>query len=115
MGLGAEISAVGGSVLGGNAQIGNVDLVPTRADTHQDIVWLGILMNEALEMDVVEAAKELVDEHQDCLEGEFPPAKAEAVVQSGAEDITDHRSVFALFSVPVDLWDASSTGESFAL
>lgn len=60
-------------------------------------------MNEALGMDVVAAAKELVDEHQDCLEGEFPPAKAEAVVQSGAEEITrNHRSVFALFSVPVE-------------
>ena len=110
--LGSEIS-VFGAVLGGNAHIGNVDLVPTPADTHHDVVWLDVSMNEALGMEVLEAAKELVGEHQDCLEGESVPAKAEEVVQSGAEEIKDHRSVFVLCSVPLDSWDASPTGESF--
>lgn len=63
-------------------------------------------------MDVLEAANELVGEHQHCLERESAPAKAKEVLQTWAEEIKDHCSVFALFSVPVDSWNTSSTGES---
>ena len=63
-------------------------------------------------MDVLEAANELIGKHQHYLEGESALAKAEEVFQTWAEEIKDHRFVTALFSIPVDSWDASLAGES---
>lgn len=69
-------------------------------------------MNYTLGMHVLEAANELIGKHQHRLEGESALAKAEEVFQTWAEEIKDHHSVIALFSIPVDSRDASLAGES---
>lgn len=78
-------------------------MVPTPADTHQDIVRFDVSMNYLFRMDVPETVNELVGNHQYCLEREFAPAKVQGIFQTWAEEIKNCKNISILFAVPVDV------------
>ena len=50
------------TVLLGQTEINDIDLVTTLSDAHQEVVWLDITVDEGLCVDVLDAGDELVGE-----------------------------------------------------
>ena len=99
------------TVLLGQTEINNVDLVATLANAHQEVVWLDIAVDERLGVDVLNAGDELVGKKKNGLQGELAVAEVEEILQRWAEEIQDHGIVVTLGSEPTDKWDTDTTGE----
>lgn len=99
------------TVLLGQTEINNVDLVTTLANAHQKVVWLDITVDERLGVDVLDAADELIGEEQDSLQGELAVAEVEEILQGWTEKIQDHGIVVALGSEPANKWDTDTSSK----
>lgn len=100
-------------VLLGETEVDNVDLVTPLADAHEEVVRLDITVNEALGVDVLDAADQLVGQEEDGLEGEFAVAEVEEVLEGGAEEVEDHGVVVTLGTEPSDERNADAASEGF--
>lgn len=105
-----EVS-LGVSVLLGQTEIDNVDLVTSLANTHQEVVRLDISVDERLGMDVLDARDELIGQKQDSLQGELSVAEVEEILQAGAKEIEDHGIVITLSSEPSNKGNANTTSK----
>lgn len=104
---------LGVPVLLGQAEIDNVDLVATLANSHQEVVGLDITVDKGFGVDVLNAGDELIGQEQDRLQREFAVAEVEEILQAGAQEIKDHGIVIALSTEPADEGDADTAGQRF--
>jgi hypothetical protein len=105
-----EVS-LGVTVLLGETEIDNVDLVATLADAHEEVVRLDITVDEGLGMDVLNAGDQLVGKEKDGLQGELSVAEVEEVFQGRSEEVEDHSIVITLGTEPADKGDADTSSE----
>jgi len=105
-----EVS-LGVTVLLGQTEIDNVDLVSTLADTHEEVVRLDITVDEGLGVDVLDAGDELIGEEKDSLQGELSVAEVEEILQARSEKVENHSIVVTLSTEPADKWDADTTSK----
>jgi hypothetical protein len=105
-----EVS-LGVSVLLSKTEIDHVHLVSTLANAHEEVVGLDITVDERLGMDVLDSGDELIGKKQDRLEGEFPVAEVEKILQTGTEEIQDHGVVVTFRAEPSDEGDTDTAGE----
>ena len=68
-------------------------------------------MDEALGVDVLDAADELVGEQEDGLEGELAVAEVEEILEGGAEEVEDHGVVVTLGAEPSDERNADAASK----
>ena len=102
---------LGVPVLLGETEVDHVDLVAPLADAHEEVVGLDVTVDEALGVDVLDAADELVGEQEDGLEGEFAVAEVEEILEGGAEEVEDHGVVVTLGAEPSDERNADAASE----
>jgi hypothetical protein len=102
---------LGVPVLLGETKVNHVDLVAPLADAHEEVVGLDVTVDEALGVDVLDAADELVGEQEDGLEGEFAVAEVEEILKGGAEEVEDHGVVVTLGAEPSDERNADAASE----
>jgi hypothetical protein len=102
---------LGVPVLLGETEVDHVDLVASLADAHEEVVGLDVTVDEALGVDVLDAADQLVGQQQDGLEGEFAVAEVEEVLEGGSEQVENHGVVVALGAEPPDEGNADTAGE----
>jgi hypothetical protein len=99
------------TVLLGETEIDNVDLIATLANAHEEVVGLDITVDERLGMNVLDAGNQLIGEEKDGLEGELPVAEVEEIFQGGSEEVEDHRIVITLGTEPADEGDTDTTSQ----
>ena len=102
---------LGVPVLLGETKVDHVDLVASLADAHEEVVGLDITVDEALGVDVLDAADQLVGQQEDGLEGEFAVAEVEQVLEGGSEQVENHGVVVTLGAEPSDEGNADAAGE----
>jgi hypothetical protein len=102
---------LGVPVLLGETEVNHVDLVAPLADAHEEVVGLDVTVDEALGVDVLDAADELVGEQENGLEGEFAVAEVEEILEGGAEEVEDHGVVVTLGAEPSDERNADAASE----
>lgn len=105
-----EVS-LGVSVLLGQTEIDNVDLVATLANAHEEVVGLDISVNEGLGMDVLDSGDELVGKKENGLEGELSVAEVEEILQAGTEKVKNHGIIVTLGSEPANEGNADTTSQ----
>ncbi|KAG5455897.1 MAG: hypothetical protein BJ554DRAFT_4522 [Olpidium bornovanus] len=86
----------------GETEINDVDLVASLAQTHKEVVGFDIAVKEFFGMDVLNPGY---------LPRKLFPAEIEEVFQRRAEEVDDHRIVFALGAGPSDERYADATGQ----
>jgi hypothetical protein len=91
---------LGVTVLLGQTEIDNVDLVTTLSDAHEEVVRLDITVDEGLGVDVLDTRDELICEEQGSLQRELAVAEVEQVLQTRSEEIQNHGIVVTLGSEP---------------
>ncbi len=101
------------TVLLGQTEINNVDLVASLANAHQEVVRLDIAVDEGLGMDVLDAGDELVGKQENSLEGELAVAEVEQVFQAGAEQVEDHGIVVTFRTEPANEGNADTASKGF--
>ena len=99
------------TVLLGQAEVDDVDLIASLADAHEEVVGLDVAVDEGLGMDVLDAGDELVGEEEDGLEGELAVAEVEEVLEGWAEQVEHHGVVVTFRAEPSDERDADAAGE----
>jgi hypothetical protein len=99
------------TVLLGQTEINNVDLVATLSNAHEEVIRLDITVDEGLGVNVLDAGDELICEEEDSLQGEFAVAEVEEILQTGAEEIENHGIVIALGTEPANEGDTDTTSE----
>jgi len=92
-------------------EIDNVDLIATLSNSHQEVVWLDVTVDEGLGMDVLDAGDELVGKEQDGLEGELSVAEVEEILQTGTKEIEDHGVVVTFGSKPTNKGNADASSK----
>ena len=102
---------LGVPVLLGETKVDHVDLVAPLANTHEEVVGLDVAVDEALGVDVLDAADELVGEQEDSLEGEFAVAEVEQILEGRAEKVEDHGVVVTLGAEPSDERNADAASK----
>jgi hypothetical protein len=105
--------SIGVTVLLGQAEIDNIDLVTTLSNTHEEVVGLDITVDKALGVDVLNSRNKLVGKEKHGLQGELSVAEVEQILQTGSKQIENHSIVVALCSEPADKWDADTTSKGF--
>lgn len=103
--------SLGVPVLLGQTEIDHVDLVAPLANAHEEVVRLDIAVDEALCVDVLDAADQLVGQEEDGLEREFAVAEVEEVLERRAEEVENHGVVVALSAEPSDEGNTDATGQ----
>lgn len=99
------------SVLLGQTEINDIDLVTTLTNTHEEVVRLDITMDEGFGVNVFDAGDELIGEEKDRLQGEFAVAEVEEILQTGSEKVKHHGIVVTLGTEPANERNADTTGE----
>ena len=99
------------TVLLGEAKVNHIDLVATLPNAHQEVVRLDVTMDEGLGVDVLDARDQLIREQQDRLQGEFPVAEVEEVLQARSQEVQDHGIVVTLGAEPAYEWDTDTSGK----
>jgi hypothetical protein len=102
---------LGVTVLLGQTEINDIDLVAPLTNTHEEVVWLDITVDKALGVDILDAGNQLVGQEKDGLQGELPVAEVEEILQTGSEQIQNHGIVVALGSEPADKWDTDTASK----
>ena len=62
-------------------------------------------------MDVLDAGDQLIGQEEDRLQGEFPVAEIEQILQAGSEEVEHHGVVVTFRSEPTDEGDADASGQ----
>src|SRR3954468_17904155 len=75
------------TVLLGQTEVNDIDLVTTFANTHQEVVWLDITVDERLSVNVLDTGDELIGEKKDGLQRELAVAEIEKILQTGSEKV----------------------------
>ena len=101
----------GVTVLFGQTEIDDIDLVAALPNAHEEVVRLDITVDEGLGVNVLNAGDELVSEEEDCLQGELAVAEVEEILQAGSEEVKNHGIVVTLGSEPADKWDTNASCE----
>ena len=101
------------TVLLGQTEINDIDLITTLANAHEEVVRLDVTVDEGLGVDVLDAGDELIGEEQNGLQGELAIAEVEQILQTGSEEIEHHGIVVTLSSKPTNEWDADTSSEGF--
>lgn len=102
---------LGVAVLLGQTEIDNVDLVTPLSNAHEEVVRLDVTVNEALGVDVLDTADQLVGQQEDGLEGEFAVAEVEEILEGGSEEVEDHGVVVTLGTEPAHEGNTDAAGE----
>lgn len=92
-------------------EIDNVDLVAPLSDAHEEVVGLDITVDEALGVDVLDTADQLVGQQEDGLEGEFAVAEVEEILEGRSEEVEDHGVVVTLGAEPSNKGNADAASE----
>lgn len=90
-------------------QVGHINLVSLLPHAHQAVLRLDVSMDDIVGMDILQTTKELVDEHQDCLERKFATAEIEQVFQTRTQEVEYHGVIFALGHIGVHSWNTGTT------
>lgn len=88
------------SILLGQTEIDDIDLIASLADAHQEVVWFDVTVNEGFGVDVLDSRDELISQQEDGLEREFSVAEVEQIFQRGAEEIKYHGVVITFCAEP---------------
>jgi len=99
------------SVLLSKSKVDQEEFVAVTPNTHQEIVWLDVTMNEILVVDVFNSSNHLIRQHEDSLHCESSRAKVEQILETGSEEIHDEDVVVPLLAVPPDVGDAHAALE----
>lgn len=99
------------TILLGQSKVDNIDLISTFANAHQEVVRLDITVDERLGVDVLNTGDELIRQEENGLQGEFPVAEVEQILQAGSEEVQDHGIVITLGAEPADEGNANAAGE----
>ena len=102
---------LGVTVLLGQTEINDIDLVSTLADAHEEVVRLDITVDEGLGVDVLDAGDELVGQQKHGLQGELAVAEVEEILQAGSEQIKNHGIVVTLGAEPADKRNSDTSGQ----
>jgi hypothetical protein len=76
------------------------DLVAVFSDPHQEVVWLDILMDEVLQMNVLHPIDHLLNQHEDGLQGKPTGAEVEEILQGLTQQVHHQHVVTPFLSVP---------------
>ena len=99
------------TVLLGQTEIDDIDLIAALADAHEEVVRLDITVDEGLGMDVLDAGDELVGQQKNGLQGELAVAEVEEILQTGSEQVKNHGIVITLGTEPADKRDTDTTSQ----
>lgn len=102
---------LGITVLLGETEVDNVDLVATLADAHEEVIRLDITVDEGLGVDVLDAGYELIGKQEDGLQRELAVAEVEEIFQGGTKQVEDHGVVVALGTEPAHEGDTDTAGK----
>lgn len=102
---------LGVTVLLGQTEVNNIDLIAAFADAHQEVVGLNITVDERLGVDVLDARDKLVGKEENRLQGELSVAEVEEILQARTEEVKNHGVVIALGTKPADKRDTNTTGK----
>jgi len=72
--------SLGVSVLLGETEINDIDLIASLSDTHEEIVGLDISVNKVSRVNVLDSRNELIGEEKDSLEGELSITEVEQIL-----------------------------------
>ena len=92
----------------GEAQICHINLIPTPPDTHQEVLWLDVSMNDVLGMNILKTANELIGEHQHSFKRELATAEVEEVFQAWSQQIKHQGLEIALCLISVNSWNTGT-------
>lgn len=99
------------SVLLGQTEVDNINLVTTLTNTHEEIIRLDITMNEGFGMNVLDAGNKLIGKEKDSLQRELAVAEVEEIFQTGSEKIENHGIVITFGTEPANERDANTTSK----
>lgn len=90
------------TVLLGETEIDDINLVAALADAHEEVIWLDITVDEGFGVDILDAGDELIGEEKDSLQGELSVTEVEKILQTRSEKVKDHGIVVTLGTKPPD-------------
>jgi hypothetical protein len=99
------------TILLGQTEIDDIDLVATLTNTHEEVVGLDITVDEGLGVNVLNTGDELIGEEKNGLQGELAIAEVKEILQTGPEEIQNHGIVVALGTEPANEGDSDSTSQ----
>jgi hypothetical protein len=99
------------TILLGQTEVDDIDLVAALANAHEEVVGLDITVDERLGVDVLDAGDELIGQQQDGLQGELAVAEVEEILQAGAEQVENHGIVVTLGAEPADEGNTDTTSQ----
>lgn len=99
------------TVLLGQAEINDVDLIAALADAHEEVIGLNVAVNERLGVDVLDTRDELVGQQKDRLQRELAVAEVEEILQAGSKKIEHHGIVVTLSAEPANEGNSYAAGQ----
>ena len=90
-------------------KVDDVDLVPSLADAHQEVVGFDVTVDEGLGVNVLDARDELIGEQENSLQGKFAVAEVKEILQAGPQQIEHHGVVVAFGTEPTNEGNANTT------
>ena len=120
-------------VLLGQSEVDEEQLVTVTADSHEEVVWFNVSVDEVFVVDIpreqivllvsnpylentmilLDSADHLICKHEDSLHGESSGAEVEEILQTGSEQIHDEDVVVPLLAVPPDVRDPPPALQDF--
>lgn len=101
------------SILLSQSEVDQEELVAVTPNTHQEVVWFDVTMNEILIVDVFNSSNHLIRQHEDSLHCESSGAKVEEILETWSEEVHDEDVVVSLLAIPPDVGDAHAALEDF--
>ena len=80
------------------------ELVAVPPNSHQEVVWLDVAVDEVLVVDILDPPDHLVGQHEDGLHGEPPGAEVEEVLKAWAKEVHNKHIVVPLLPIPTYVW-----------
>ena len=72
--------SLGVSVLLGETEINDIDLIASFSNAHEEIVWLDVSVDKVSRVNVLDSRDELIGEEKDSLEGELSVTEVEQIL-----------------------------------
>ena len=101
------LSRLGVAISFGEAKVDHVNNILLLAVADEEIIGLHIPMDEMIIMEELEPLDHLVGQHESRLDRELALAVVEQVLETGSEQVHDHRIVVSFHAKPVNSRDAS--------
>ena len=97
----------------GQTIVDEEEFITVSSNSHEEIIWFNVSMNEILVVQEFDSSDHLIGEHEHGFHGESSWTKVEQIFQRWTQEVHDQNVIVPFGTIPSNVWNSNTSLEDF--